>query len=143
VTLSPSAITLSGQSTSGGTWSSFNFNLTNPSGDDQTYVLTFTNLGYYGNSLPDGDYNVTVSASQVQNSVGSNLSGGDQTFSFYRLYGDFLGDGLVNFADLLVIAQNFNKPAPYWYLSISGSSTVNFGDLLGVAQNFNKTSSEL
>jgi polygalacturonase len=143
VILSAGAITLSGQSTAGGAWSPFNFNLTNPSGDDQTYVLTFTNLSYLGNSLPDGDYNVTVSASQVQNSVGSNLAGGDQTFSFYRLYGDFLGAGLVNFADLLVIAQNFNQPPPYWYLSISGNNTVNFGDLLGVAQNFNKTSTEL
>jgi hypothetical protein len=59
----------------------------------------------------------------------------------YTLAGDANLDGLVNFADLLVVAQDFNKTGNDWAhgnFTYNGTGTVNFGDLLIVAQNFNR-----
>jgi len=67
----------------------------------------------------------------------------------YTLAGDANLDYNVNFNDLLIVAQNFNKSGQDWVqgnfiysttvgASYSGLGTVNFADLLIVAQNFNK-----
>jgi hypothetical protein len=59
----------------------------------------------------------------------------------YTLAGDANLDGHVNFADLLIVAQNFNKTGEDWVggnFIYNSTGLVNFGDLLIVAQNFNK-----
>jgi hypothetical protein len=59
----------------------------------------------------------------------------------YTLAGDANLDGLVNFADLLVVAQRFNTTGNDWAggnFTYSSTGLVNFADLLIVAQNFNQ-----
>ncbi len=94
VTLSPGAITLNLLSQTGGSSTPItNFNLNSPDGGT-TWVLTFTDPSYIGGSLPDGAYEVSVSAAGVTGQ-GQNMAA-DQNFTFYRLYGDFEGTGAVN-----------------------------------------------
>jgi uncharacterized delta-60 repeat protein len=75
----------------------------------------------------------------------------DQIEIMYTTAGDANLDRMVNFQDLLIVAQHFNQTGQDWaegnfiYNTSSGSGvptglgTVNFADLLIVAQNFNKT----
>jgi T5SS/PEP-CTERM-associated repeat protein len=59
----------------------------------------------------------------------------------YTLAGDANLDGQVNFADLLIVAQNFNDTGEDWVggnFTYNPTGLVNFADLLIVAQNFNQ-----
>jgi hypothetical protein len=56
------------------------------------------------------------------------------------LPGDANGDGRVNFADLLILAQNYGKTgATYSQGDFTGDGTVGFADLLILAQNYGRT----
>ncbi|MGA2232340.1 MAG: pentapeptide repeat-containing protein, partial [Tepidisphaeraceae bacterium] len=73
-------------------------------------------------------------------------AGPNQVLVEYTLAGDANLDGTVNFADLLVVAQNFNhtldthgNPIDWADGDFNYDGVVNFADLLLVAQNFNQT----
>ncbi|MGA2233564.1 MAG: dockerin type I domain-containing protein, partial [Tepidisphaeraceae bacterium] len=73
-------------------------------------------------------------------------AGATQIVMENTLAGDANLDGTVNFADLLVVAQNFNHMLDTHGNAIDWADgdfnydgVVNFADLLLVAQNFNKT----
>jgi hypothetical protein len=73
-------------------------------------------------------------------------AGPNQILVEYTLAGDANLDGTVNFADLLVVAQNFNhtldthgNPMDWADGDFNYDGKVNFADLLIVAQNFNQT----
>jgi len=73
----------------------------------------------------------------------SHVSGlqANQVVIKYTLAGDANLDGQVNFNDLLIVAQNFNKTGEDWVggnFVYNPTGLVNFNDLLIVAQNFNK-----
>ncbi len=57
----------------------------------------------------------------------------------YTLAGDTNLDGLVNFNDLVVVVQNFNKAGTDWaHGNFAYGASTNFNDLVAVVQNFNK-----
>jgi RHS repeat-associated protein len=75
----------------------------NPSNDGKTYVITFSGSEIIGGSLPDGAYALTVHSGLVTvNSTGLALAAPNQSFNFYRLFGDVLGHGIMD-------ADDFNE----------------------------------
>jgi hypothetical protein len=128
VTLSAGAITLNLLSQTGGASTPItNFNLTSPDGGT-TWMLTFTDPSYIGHSLPDGAYELSVSASGVS-SGGLNMSA-DQNFTFWRLYGDFGGDGTVNGSDFTQLVTLIGKAAgsSNWYVDYDADGVIGGSD---------------
>jgi hypothetical protein len=126
VTLSAGAIALNLLSQTGGSPTPItNFTLTPSSGSSTSFVLTFTNPSYIGGSLPDGAYEVIVSASGVTSSQGLNMSA-TQDFTFYRLYGDFEGNGTVNGDDFTTLVTLLGKQtnSTNWYVDYDGDGTI-------------------
>ncbi|MGA2230640.1 MAG: dockerin type I domain-containing protein, partial [Tepidisphaeraceae bacterium] len=80
------------------------------------------------------------------NADAGTAAGPNQVLVKFTLAGDANLDGTVNFADLLVVAQNFNhaldthgNPIDWADGDFNYDGVVNFADLLLVAQNFNQT----
>lgn len=59
----------------------------------------------------------------------------------HRLAGDANFDGIVNFSDLLILAQHYGQPGEWVDGEFSGGGTVDFADLLRLAQNYGRTQS--
>jgi hypothetical protein len=98
-------------------------------------TATWTHTGV----LPDGNYRATLPAGSVADAAGNPLAA-DDTLDFFVLAGDANRDRVVNFADLLVVAKNYNKAgATYAQGDFDYNGTVNFGDLLILAKSYNKT----
>jgi hypothetical protein len=62
-------------------------------------VLTFAGEGIVNGSLADGDYTLTVRADRVHDAAGE-APAADSVTSFFRLYGDCNGDGVVDGQDV-------------------------------------------
>jgi hypothetical protein len=124
VVLSPGAITLNLLSQTGGPSTPVtNFNLNTPDGGT-TWVLTFTDPSYIGGSLPDGAYEVSVAAADVTGG-GANMAA-DQNFTFYRLYGDFFGNGAVSGDDFTTIVGLLGRAtnSSNWYTDYNGDGVI-------------------
>ena len=68
----------------------------------------------------------------------SGLASGDILLR-WTFKGDATLDGTVNFADLVKLAQNYNKSGTTWDTGdFEGTGTTNFADLVDLAQNYNK-----
>jgi hypothetical protein len=134
VTLSPNAITLNMLSQTGGSPAPMNFTL---NGSGTTWVLTFTDPSYIGGSLPDGAYELNVAASGVSGAGNLNMAA-NQSFEFFRLYGDFNGDGVVNGADFETLEAAFGTQtnSSNWYLDYDGNGMINGADFGAFAENF-------
>ena len=61
--------------------------------------LTFSGPGISGGSLQDGQYTLIVQASKVHSTIGQNMAA-DISLTFFRLFGDYAGDGIVDNLDL-------------------------------------------
>jgi hypothetical protein len=93
----------------------------------------------FGAALPaDGNYRATLPAGAIRDSLGRPL-GQDFTFDIFVLAGDANRDRVVNFADLLAQAKNYNKTGATWADGdFTGDGVVNVTDLLILAKAYNK-----
>jgi len=113
--------------------------VTNPSGDQKSYILSFSGIGVVGGSLADGIYDVSVAAAGVHDLAGNALSG---NFSqrFHRLYGDYDGNKTVNNGDYFWFKQTFNKnTGDTGFLDLcdyDANGTVNNGDYFQFKKRF-------
>jgi photosystem II stability/assembly factor-like uncharacterized protein len=102
-------------------------------GGQTVAVVTFTGPHIINGSLPDGDYTLTVQADKVHNSSGQGLAA-DYTTTFFRLFGDSNGNGVIDFEDLRQFASTFGKsagdPGYLAYFDYYGTGTVDFGDFI-------------
>jgi len=94
-------------------------------------------------SIPTGSYVATLLARSVADASGLALDGNgdgipgdDYSFTFQTTAGDVNLDSAVNFADLLVLTQNYGQPATFAGGDLNHDGCVDFNDLLILAQNF-------
>lgn len=86
--------------------------------------------------LAEGRYRLTLPAGAIadQNGLASTTA---TTVDFTSKRGDTTGDGIVDFSDLLVLAQNYGKSNRTWSQGdLNGDAVVNFDDLLILAQHY-------
>jgi len=106
----------------------------NPTGDQKTFVLTFSGPAVIGGSLPDGIYRFVAQASGVHDAAGHTMAA-DYTYGFHRLFGDFDGDRDVDNEDLALFRQALNRPALYQSMfDYDGDGVVNMGDYAKIKQ---------
>lgn len=108
---------------------------------DNWLVTDLTQLGYwyFGDVSGDGTVNQTdldVVLGNWPAATSPLFAAADMGF----LTGDTNFDRIVDFADLLVIAQNFGQPLlGYRNGDFNHDGVVDFADLLGLAQRYNQT----
>jgi hypothetical protein len=75
-----------------------------------TWVVTFSGSSVIGNSIANGEYQIVLNASAVSAVSGGGTLANSDTESFYRLYGDTLGNGhqKVASADTNTFLGTFN-----------------------------------
>jgi rhamnogalacturonan endolyase len=107
-----------------------------------SYTVTFSGNNTFNGSLADGVYDLTLHASLITDAWSQPLSGGDQTTTFHRLYGDANGDALIDGADLGAFATGFGltaaSPTFPAYFDIDGDGKIDGVDLGNFATNFGK-----
>ena len=89
--------------------------------------------------LADGDYRLTLFAGSLHDAAGSTLAA-DVTSDFFVLAGDANHDRTVDFNDLVILAQNYNKSGKTFAQGdFNYDGTVDFNDLVLLAQRYNTT----
>jgi subtilisin family serine protease len=91
-------------------------------------------------ALPNGRYRLDFTTGAASDLAGNTLSAASANFSF--LLGDLNRSGRVDFADMLIIAQNFGqtgRPYVQGNINFDTDGRVDFADLLILAQAFNTT----
>jgi GH25 family lysozyme M1 (1,4-beta-N-acetylmuramidase) len=90
--------------------------------------------------LNPGNYTATLAAGSVSDLFDNALATAS-TLNFRYLPGDVDNDGTVNFADLLVLANNYNAAGVFNFDTgdFNYDGVVNFQDLLILAANYNTT----
>jgi hypothetical protein len=100
---------------------------------------------YLGGNVPDGNYVLKLSASGIFDDRGVELDGnadgspgGDALLSFFSLGGDANRNRVVDFNDLVKLAQNYNTTGKTWADGdFTGDGNVDFNDLVVLAQRYN------
>jgi hypothetical protein len=89
--------------------------------------------------LPDGNYQATLAAAGVTDSVGNPLAS-DHVLDFFFLNADANHDRSVGFADLVILAQNYAQSnKDFTQGDFSYNTTVGFEDLVLLAQRYGTT----
>jgi rhamnogalacturonan endolyase len=103
--------------------------------DGRSVLITFDSI-----SLSDGVYDLILHSSLIVDAGRRPLAGGDQTFTFHRLFGDSTGDKRVDGADLGVLATVFGQrssdPNFNWWLDVNSDSIIDGADLGAFATQF-------
>jgi hypothetical protein len=90
-----------------------------------------------GGALPDGNYRVTLKKGGIKAALG-DVTAREWRFESYVLAGDVNGDRGVDFADLVVLAQNYNAGGRTLADGdLNGDGRVDFADLVVLAQRYN------
>lgn len=87
---------------------------------------------------PDGNYTATLPAGSVLDKAGNPLASA-VTLSFHVLAGDANRDRVVDFSDLLILAQNYGQTGKTFSqgnFNYDATGDVNFEDLLLLAQRY-------
>jgi len=109
-----------------------------PSGftyDAANNTATFT----FATPFPDAAYRAVLPAAAVSDTSGRHPAA-DFSYTFFALAGDANHDGIVNFADLLVLAQNYGKSnVTFGQGDFNYDGTVSFPDLLILAQHYGRS----
>jgi hypothetical protein len=93
--------------------------------------------------LPDGNYRLTIRASDIANAAGVPATGNGITFDFFVRRGDANHDRSVDFNDLVALAQNYNTAGKTFIKGdFNYDSNVDFNDLVILAQRYNTTLAE-
>ena len=90
--------------------------------------------------LPTGRYLATLGADRFQDYAGNSSAA--SSFAFWFLAADINRDQVVNFGDLLILAQNYGaigRTFGQGNVDYSTDGSVNFGDLLLLAQRYGST----
>jgi pectin methylesterase-like acyl-CoA thioesterase len=102
-------------------------------GGQTVAVITFSGPDIIGGSLADGDYTLTVRADRVRSSLGLGLAADSMT-SFFRLYGDSNGNGVIDLQDLLrffgTLGKHQGDPGYLDYFDYYGDGRVDLRDLV-------------
>jgi ELWxxDGT repeat protein len=110
-------------------------------GNRTVAVLTFTGADVIGGSLPDGSYTLTVRADHVHDLYGQAPLA-DSVTTFFRLFGDSNGNGVVDLQDLERFALTFGKSAgqPGYLADFDyyGAGHVGLADLLQLLRRLGK-----
>jgi hypothetical protein len=129
VNLADDAVSLVQRATGGGSPTAMAFDLVSPD-NGTTWNLTFPS--YVGSSLPNGIYDLTVTASDVAGVQYGMPMPADETFTFHRLFGDADGNGVVNNADYFAFkkafAQTIGSPGYNSIFDYDGNGVINNGD---------------
>jgi subtilisin-like proprotein convertase family protein len=105
--------------------------------NSDTHTATVTFPGQPRASLPDGRWTLTVAGASVSDNAGRSMLS-PATMSTFTFAGDANRDSAVNFADLLILAQNYesNTSPTFSTGDFDYDGTVSFGDLLILAQRY-------
>ena len=94
-------------------------------------------------SDPDGTLGtLNMSGRTVQPTWSLTPNGTDLNVSIVRgISGDANLDGIVNFADFLIVSSNLNQPSENGWLDgdFSGAGVTSFSDFLALSDNFGRT----
>jgi autotransporter-associated beta strand protein len=114
--------------------------------DPAATIRSYLQTGYNGgawtgagivSSIAAGDPGLYSVGYADGNTDAGTPAAANQVFLQLALAGDANLDGIVNFADLLVVAQNYGKTGEDWaHGDFNYDGIVNFPDLLLVAQNY-------
>ncbi|MEL7238647.1 MAG: dockerin type I domain-containing protein, partial [Planctomycetota bacterium] len=87
-------------------------------------------------SLPDGNYEATLTGGSASDAAGNVLTG-DVTAEFFVLAGDANGDRNVDLQDFLILRENFNTGSLFSEADFNYDGSVNLDDFLILRDNFN------
>lgn len=89
--------------------------------------------------MSDGDYRATLGASGITNANGASLDA-DSTLDFFVMAADANHDRSINFADLVIVAQNYDGyPRTFVQGDLNRDGKVDFADLVMLAQRYDTT----
>ena len=102
-------------------------------GGQTVVVVEFTGATIIGGSLANGNYTFTINSALVHPQSGGSYNGGaNQTFQFFRMFGDVNGDGKVNATDLVAFnaaMRSKEGSAQYvWYLDYDQNCQIDATD---------------
>jgi hypothetical protein len=109
--------------------------------DAATGRATFTFTGRPDGTLPDGNYRATIAAGSVAEPSLVSLAA-DAAFDFFVKAGDANRDRVVDFQDLVILADAYNQAGRTFSggnFNYDPDGRVDFADLVILAQNYNTT----